>query len=224
MDKPDADSPALKTQSSVGWGSDHVGGASQGWGGQQTTAAPILTVAEFFRKYPSAEPPSKSSHSTDASTIIGGRGTVDTRGLKDNIPSIMHSKERRKAARETTSKRELPPLPTLPDGLSWPADDFDKSPECGKWGGLERYLRQVWESLIPHIDMPTLRAHWPRLGEAIDRQRSKLSPELLPPLKPEITDRKAAAIPNRGERPWRLEQTLKMRAYRARKKLREVHM
>lgn len=124
------------------------------------------------------------------------------------------------------------PLPPLPDGLTWPHprraevpasdrtdDDFDQAPECGKWGGLERYLRRVWEPLIPYIDMPTMREHWPAAAAAIKRQRSKLPKELLPAVQTEVTDRIAAAIPERRDRPWHVEKALQMRDYRARKKL-----
>jgi hypothetical protein len=126
-------------------------------------------------------------------------------------------------------------LQPLPEGLAWPRprlpgvpdvdrndDDYDRAPECGRPGGLERYLRRVWEPLIPHVDMPTLREHWPRLGEAIDRQRRKLPPDLLPSKNADRVDREVAGIPRKGDRPVRLDRTLKMRAYRARRKSREL--
>jgi tetratricopeptide (TPR) repeat protein len=122
-------------------------------------------------------------------------------------------------------------LPTLPEGLSWPRprlpgvaeaertdDDYDRAPEYGKWRGLESYLRRVWEPLIPHIDMPTLRERWPRLGEAIDRQRRKLPADLLIPVKKQVTDRLAAAHAKPGDRPARVDWALRNRAYRARQK------
>jgi tetratricopeptide (TPR) repeat protein len=109
-------------------------------------------------------------------------------------------------------------LHPLPKGLSWPRDDYDQAPEFNAWHGLPRYLERVWKDLIPFIDMPTLREHWPRLGEAIDRQRKKLPPELLPPVKKELTDRKAAAFPNPRERPAHVDWALRNRVFRARQK------
>jgi tetratricopeptide (TPR) repeat protein len=115
-------------------------------------------------------------------------------------------------------------LQPLPKGLTWPREDFDKAPEHGEMGGLKRYLERVWKDLIPFIDMPTLRERWPRLGQAIDRQRGKLPSVLLPPVKKQMTDWAAAAVQNRGDRPLRVERALRMRAYRARRKLRENNM
>jgi hypothetical protein len=129
------------------------------------------------------------------------------------------------------------PLPPPPEGLSWPRprlpgvleadrtdDDYDRAEECGQPGGLKRYLERVWgETRLQHIDMPTLREHWPRLGEAIDRQRRQLAAKQmkLPALKPELTNRVATEIPKR-DRPWHVEKALQMRAYRARRKVREA--
>lgn len=130
-------------------------------------------------------------------------------------PIIMSEHERHEAANETTIRRQLPPLP---DGLSWPTDDFDKgSQHFGKRGGIASYLKEVWKPLLPYIDMPTMRSHYPRTAKAIDNHRLNLPPELLPPTKPELINRKAADIPNPSERPWHVQHALRMRAYRARK-------
>ena len=111
-------------------------------------------------------------------------------------------------------------LPLLPEGLSWPRDDFDQAPEfSSKKGGLARYLTRVWKPLIPYIDMATMREHWPAAARAITRQRRKLPAELLPPVQREVTDRAAAAVPTPGDRPTRVSWALNQRAYRARRKL-----
>jgi tetratricopeptide (TPR) repeat protein len=108
-------------------------------------------------------------------------------------------------------------LKPLPEGLSWPQNDFGKKePEFNKPGGAERYIKRVWVPLAPYIDMPTLRERWPRAAEVIDRNRPKLAEISLPPVKRELTDRIVAAIPNPGDRPARVEWALRNRAYRAR--------
>jgi tetratricopeptide (TPR) repeat protein len=113
-------------------------------------------------------------------------------------------------------RHELKPLP---EGLSWPRHDFPKETQYyNKPGGRDRYIKEVWGPLSQYIDMPTLRERWPRAAEAIDRARPKLSPEILPPIKRELTDRVAAAVLDAGARPWRVEHALRMRASRARKK------
>jgi hypothetical protein len=105
----------------------------------------------------------------------------------------------------------------LPEGLSWPQEDFDKAPEYGKWGGLARYLERTWRPLIPYIDMPTLREHWPRLGEAIDRQRSKLPKDVpLPRLKEEVVDQELRTGLVRIEDAERLSRARRRRVAKAR--------
>jgi Flp pilus assembly protein TadD len=79
-------------------------------------------------------------------------------------------------------------LQPLPEGLNWPREDYSQAPEYKSWGGIARYLERVWKPLLPYIDMPTLREHWPQTAKAIDLHRAKLPKELLPPLKQEVVD------------------------------------
>jgi len=117
-------------------------------------------------------------------------------------------------AREQAAPRH--PLSPLPEGLSWPVD-YDQAPEFNKWRGLQTYLRR-WQPLIAAklIDMPTMREHWPAAAEAIDRQRRKLPPELLPPTLPEVNDRALE-----GERPIRPEEVARLGAALGRRKAKE---
>jgi tetratricopeptide (TPR) repeat protein len=85
-------------------------------------------------------------------------------------------------------------LPPLPDGLSWPQEDFDQSTEFGKRGGLVRYLK-VWKPLIAAgvIDMPTLRKFYPKAAKAVDNHRQGLPAELTIPTIKQVNDQALAS-------------------------------
>ena len=82
-------------------------------------------------------------------------------------------------------------LPALPEGFTWPDEDFDKSPHFGKRNGIVRYLEDTWKPFIDLklIDMPTLRDHYPVTAKAVDNHRRNIPPELLIPTIEEVNDR-----------------------------------
>jgi hypothetical protein len=68
-------------------------------------------------------------------------------------------------------------LPSLPDGLIWPTEHFDKSREYRKHekngGGIVNHLDRVWRKIIAvqAVDMPLLRTFYPSTVKGIDEYR-----------------------------------------------------
>jgi hypothetical protein len=93
----------------------------------------------------------------------------------------------RRARHEARVAKEWqPPSVPLPGGLQWPVEQFDKSPEFQKRGGIERHLDRVWRSLIEagKVDMGILRAFYPSTALGIDslkKRGGKLPDDLVIP-------------------------------------------
>jgi hypothetical protein len=104
------------------------------------------------------------------------------------------------AGHEVTCPAEIRhPLPPLPKGLSWPETDYNEAPEFNKPGGVARYFKRVWKSLIPYIDMPTMREHYPIAAKAMDNHRTKLETKLRITTLPQLNDQVVSSewIPTR---------------------------
>ena len=91
-----------------------------------------------------------------------------------NSPQGPSRNESRRSRNEVRALPALadwqPPSVPLPNGLTWPTEQFDKSPEFQKRGGILRHLERVWRTLIAAgvVDMTLMRAFYPSTARAVD--------------------------------------------------------
>jgi tetratricopeptide (TPR) repeat protein len=119
------------------------------------------------------------------------------------------------------------PRPPLPAGLDWPTETYAGAHK-DRGENVVQFLSRVWLPLIRAgaVDLRTLRTRDPSAAKAIDNFRQRRDPatglrrtlpqELDIPTKRELNDRLAAAIPETGDRPARLDWALRSRARRRR--------
>ena len=101
---------------------------------------------------------------------LAANAARETTGRATTMARAASRRARREARAGSRHQDWQPPSVRLPNGLKWPTEQFNSSPEYKKKGGITRHLERVWKPLIAAraVDMSLLRLFYPSTARAID--------------------------------------------------------